>query len=206
LPLYSIVRPACLRAKAKLLWQYGRQLAMMAVVGVLVFAPQLFIWHEATGRWIVNSYSHSRVSFNFAKPHIFNVLFSFKPHGLLPWAPVLVLAVVGLLPMWRSARGLIVPVIVITVLDVYLIASWEFWSYGGGYGHRGFVDILPLLAIPLTALYSWSWSHRRRLLVAVPAMACCLLATIQMLNYWQLKIPFDGASPSQYVRLLRSPL
>ncbi|HEX2454570.1 MAG TPA: hypothetical protein VHI99_12775, partial [Vicinamibacterales bacterium] len=41
-------------------------------------------------------------------------------------------------------------------VNTYLIASWWDWQFGGSYGHRGFVDSLPLLAIGLARFFGWS--------------------------------------------------
>ena len=42
------------------------------------------------------------------------------------------------------------------VLDTYLIASWWDWQFGASYGHRGFIDVLPLLAFGLAAVFEWA--------------------------------------------------
>ena len=38
------------------------------------------------------------------------------------------------------------------IADTYLIASWWDWQFGASYGHRGFIDVLPLLAFGLGGL------------------------------------------------------
>ncbi len=205
-PLFAISKFADVPARASFLWRRRLQISVMAGSVAIVLAPQLLIWHEATGRWFVNSYAGSGGFFEFTRPQILKTLFSFDPHGLFPWAPVLLLASVGLCLMWRYARALAVPFALVLVLNAYMISSWSNWYYGGGYGQRAFVDSLPMMAFPLAAVYSWVRSVVARVAVAVVVVICCGLTTVQMVHYWQLKIPFGGASWHQYLHLLCTPL
>ena len=206
IPLFGIVNWTDMRLRLSNLWERRRELAVIAGVAALVFAPQLAIWHEATGRWLINPYDGSGVAFRFDRPEIIKTLFSFNPHGLLPWSPIFVLAIAGLVPLWRHLRGLFVAVVALAALNLYVIASWSNWFYGGGYGHRGFIDSLPMTAIPLASLYASVRSALSRTIVTTVATACCVLVTVQMIHYWQLKVPFGGASWSQYIHLLTTPL
>jgi hypothetical protein len=205
-PLFGIVNWTDMRLRLSNLWERRRELAVIAGVAALVFAPQLAIWHEATGKWLINAYEGSGVSFRFDHPEIIKTLFSFNPHGLLPWSPIFVLAIAGFVPLWRHLRGLFVAVVALAALNLYVIASWSNWYYGGGYGHRGFIDSLPMTAIPLASLYASIRSVLSRTIVTTVASACCVLVTVQMIHYWQLKVPFGGASWSQYVHLLTTRL
>jgi hypothetical protein len=206
LPLLGVSSLAGLRDRLHFLWQQRISMLTMALASAGVFAPQLLIWREATGHLLVNSYAGSGYTLDFLQPHLFQTLFSFNPHGLFPWSPLYLLAWVGLVPLWRHIRHLFVAVLLVALLNTYLIASWANWWYGGGYGQRAFIDLLPLMAFPLAALYSSARSVVPRLGVGIPAAACCLLVTIQMIHYWQFNIGFNGADWSDYVRLLRTSL
>jgi hypothetical protein len=200
LPLFALHSP---RAVGERLNFMLRNLGRAAVIGAaiaVVLLPQLWVWHLATGQWL--TYAYGPYQFDFRSPHIFETLFSFFPHGAFPWSPALLLAAAGLIPMWRRARPLLLPALVVSGLFLYTVASWQFWSYGGGYGHRGFIDLYPLLTFALGSLYSSLSALWSRLLVGGLAVAACLLATIQMIHYWQLLISFEGATFQDYVSLL----
>ena len=137
--------------------------------------PQLAIYYEATGHWIVSSYGD--LGFTFTSPHLWGVLFSVQK-GLFFWSPLLLAAVAGfwLAPETRPfalAAGLIVAV------DTYLIASWWDWQFGGSYGHRGFVDVLPFFAIGLAAFFAWSARHPTRAVV-VSVATCALVVSVAL--------------------------
>ena len=84
--------------------------------------------------------------FHFDRPQLWRVLFSVQK-GVFFWSPVLLLAVAGLAMTRGSARNFVPASLVVLAANVYLIASWFDWQFGASYGHRGFVDALPFLAI-----------------------------------------------------------
>lgn len=203
LPLLGVGSLAALRQRAHLLW--GRRLDLIAVAlcAVLVFIPQSITWHIATGHWIINSYA--REAFDFLHPHLIESLFWFLPHGLLPYAPVLVFAFIGLGIAWVRRRDIALPVTVAFLPFWYLVAAWDNWSYASGFGHRGFIDILPLLAIPMAYLFS---SLRGTVARAVAGTAALLLTGVTcalMLAYFQYRMSGSGIDVGGYLALLRHP-
>jgi hypothetical protein len=200
LPLFGLDSPRALTERVGFWVRNLGRTPLIAAAIVAVLLPQLWVWHLATGQWLV--YSYGPYHFDFRSPHILGALFSFFPHGAFPWSPALLLAVAGLVPMWRWARPLFLPALVVSALFLYIIASWQFWSYGGGYGHRGFIDLYPLLAFALGSLYSSLSALWSRLLVGGLAVAACILVTVQMIHFWQLLISFEGATFQDYVSLL----
>lgn len=204
LPLLGVGSLAALRRRGHLLWE--RRLDLVAVVGsmVIVFIPQSITWHIATGHWLTWSY-HPGQSFDFLHPHLIETLFWFNPHGLLPYAPVLVFAFIGLGVAWVRTRDIALPVTVAFLPFWYIIASWYDWSYSSGFGHRGFIDILPLLAIPMAYLFS---SLRGRVLRGVTTAVAVLLTGVTcalMLAYFQYRMSGSGIDPGGYFALLRHP-
>jgi hypothetical protein len=66
--------------------------------------------------------------------------------GLFFWSPLLLGAVAGFVVGDRKKLPFLAGTVVVLTLNTYLIASWWDWQFGASYGHRGFVDVLPLLA------------------------------------------------------------
>jgi hypothetical protein len=167
-----------------------------AAVGFLVLLPQLWLYHAASGNWLVNAYGDR--GFTFATPHVGGVLFSAQK-GLFFYAPVLLAGVAGLfvlpapLRQWRTAA------IVIVGLDVWLVASWWDWQFGASFGHRAFVDVYPILAIGLAAAFSRAASRPAlRIASAVVVTAFCALSIFQMLQYWHGVLPASDLTWSGY--------
>lgn len=66
---------------------------MDALAALVVFIPQFLYWKHVTGQFIFFSYKNTE-GFDFMKPHILNVLFSFKK-SLFVYTPVLIFVVAG---------------------------------------------------------------------------------------------------------------
>ena len=173
-----------------------RDLIVMAAVTVVVVAPQLALYYAATGRPIVSSYG--ALGFDFGSPHLYGVLFSVQK-GLFFWSPLLLFAVPGLLMLRGPERAFLLPAVVVLAADTYVIGSWWDWQFGGSYGHRGFIDLFPLLAPGLAAFFQWSAERRARL--AAITSTCVLaigLSIVQMLQYWNGILPMSDTTWAQY--------
>ena len=202
--LYGVWNAQTLRERLEWLREHRWRLPPVAVSACAVFVPQLVVWKVATGGWITNSYQD--VHFDLLHPHILDTLFSFDPHGFLPWAPIMALALAGLIWLRRYAPELFLPTCATFAVMTYLVACWNTpgpdWFFGGGYGDRAFIDTFPLLAFGLAALFARAGEGLKGRVVAVAAVASCVLATVQMLHYWRLIVPFNGASFDEYVHFL----
>jgi hypothetical protein len=170
-------------------------LALLVFAGVV--SLQLCYWKLVTGHLVVFSYQGE--SFNFASPQIINVLFSVRK-GLFFWAPLLLTVVPGLWYVRKRAPEYLLPMLIFLPLNVYVISSWHSWFYGGSFGHRAFIESLPLFAICFCALYEGvGTSAGRRSLVGVTVL-CVLLSSWLMLKYWTGVIPFDETTWDYFVR------
>jgi hypothetical protein len=125
----------------------------MLAVAFLVFAPQIVIWKITTNKFWINPYSFvSEARFNFLSPQIGNVLFSWH-RGLFVWSPILVFSVLGFWKMKGELKSYRWPIILSLLIHLYILSSWFYWWYGDAFGHRGFVDILGMLALPLACFF-----------------------------------------------------
>ena len=196
-PLLGIVTWRSARARL-VVWRRV-WLRILAMVGsaLAVFSLQMLVWHVATGRWIINSYAPSGLTFDFLHPHVLDALFSFDPHGLFPYAPMALIAVLGLPFLHRSASQMVLPLIVVVLLDLLLISSWGSWWYGAGYGDRGFIDAFPLLAFPVAGVFSRT-PDRLRVLATTGGAALMVLVFVQTVRYWYFAYDVGGASVRQF--------
>jgi hypothetical protein len=171
-------------------------LLTIAVVAAAVVAPQAALYYRATGRILVSPYG--ALGFNLGSPAILGVLFSVKK-GLFFWSPILLVAVAGLAMRSPGAPAFTRPAALFLILNTYLIASWWDWQFGASYGHRGFVDSLPIFAVGLASFYEWSARRRARL----PIVACATsilvgLSVFQMFQYWNRVLPMSDTTWEQY--------
>jgi hypothetical protein len=198
-PLYGVVDRPSLRARLAGMRREWREIALMAAVAAAVIAPQLAIYYQATGRPLVSAYGE--LGFNFGSPRIAGVLFSVQK-GLFFWSPILLLACAGFLGLARSrhpARAFVLPGALFLAANTYVIASWWDWQFGASFGHRGFVDALPIFAIGLAAYYAWSARRPSTLAVAgIVAALAVMLSVFLMLQYWNGVVPYSGTTWEQY--------
>jgi hypothetical protein len=175
------------------------ELLRVGAVTLLVVTPQLALYQQATGRFVVSSYAG--LGFNWMSPRILDVLFSVTK-GLFFWSPLLGLATAGLVLLARSEgrlRSFATPAFLLLAIHTYVIASWWDWQLGGSYGSRGFVDVLPLFAPGLAAFFEWASRSRPRLTAAtIVVIAAVSLSVFQMIQYWHGLIPFNDMTWDQY--------
>jgi hypothetical protein len=170
-------------------------LRTLGIAAALV-SPQLWLYHRATGHWLVSSYG--QLGFTFASPHLWGVLFSVQK-GAFFWAPLLLAAAAGFAWLPASLRRWRVPAALLLAAHTYIIASWWDWQFGASYGHRGFVDVYPVLALGLAAVFSRAAAvPRHRLIVTAAVVTLCALSIFQMLQYWHGVMPMSDTTWPQY--------
>ena len=74
------------------------------------------------------------------------VLFSVQK-GMLVYAPVLVLAFIGMFILKKRDMSLFIPITTIVILDLWITSAWDQWQYGGSFGQRPFIDYYVFFAI-----------------------------------------------------------
>ncbi|MDP9322246.1 MAG: hypothetical protein M3P13_01320 [Acidobacteriota bacterium] len=198
-PLYGVWSVEACGARLAVIRREARLVAVIGIMAVLVVAPQLAIYYQATGHPFISSYGN--LGFNFGSPRIAGVLFSVQK-GLFFWSPLLLPACAGLFGLARSghsARAFVLPAVLFLVANTYVIASWWDWQFGGSFGHRAFVDALPVFAIGLAAFFEWSARNpaRWRAVTSVVVIAIAL-NLFQMLQYWNGVMPMSDTTWSQY--------
>ena len=193
---YGVTSAAGARTRAAALVSRWRALAVIAAAGLATIAPQLAIYEKSTGRLLVSSYGD--LTFTFTSPHLWGVLFSVQK-GLFFWSPLLLAGVTGYIVRNPAVRAYAFGAAIVFAADAYLIASWWDWQFGASYGHRGFVDLLPLFAVGLAAFFDWmSRSTLRQYAAAAVAGAGVFLSMFQMFQYWNGVLPMSDLTWDQY--------
>lgn len=147
--LYGVYSWKTLKAKFRLIPVYWKQL-LFAGFGFGVFAfIQPLLWKLGTGEWIVYSYNNEKLFFN--DPQIYKFLFSYRKGAFL-YYPILMLAFVGMFVSLKKYKKLQIPILIFSILNIYVIASWWCWWYGGSLGARPLVESYALFALTFTIL------------------------------------------------------
>lgn len=194
---FGMVSRPTLRARALLFARNWQRILLGAAAAAPLILGNLLAWRYAAGRLVFFSYRQDE-HFAFLHPQ-WQVLYSFKPHGLLPYAPVLALATIGILSLHRRAPEWFWPVILALSLETFLLASWSAWPLGDAFGQRGYVDVDGIFALPLAALLTAAWPTRWRWAVGALAGMATLTTMLGTAAYWQHRLPHDGATPNAYL-------
>jgi hypothetical protein len=164
----------------------------------LVILPQLLYWKAQTGHYIFNSYM-DQGKFFFLEPQIINGLFSYRK-GWLIYTPVMILAIIGFFWLRKYASNLFLPILIFTVINIYMVYSWWCWWYGGSYGSRPMIDMYGIMAIPMAAILEKMLSGKIRLksIAAVLLLGFIWLNQFQMNQYRTSLLHWDSMTKEAY--------
>ncbi|HMA37639.1 MAG TPA: hypothetical protein VKY74_24510 [Chloroflexia bacterium] len=141
--------------------------ALLLAVALLTFTPQLIAYQVLGGRLAPSSTVGEKL--NWLAPHALDVLLA-PDYGLLPWAPVVVPALIGLLLLARRDRELAVALAVACLAQVLVAGAFSTWQGKSSFGQRRFVNCTVVFALGLAAVIGWAQERGvRRPLLAVLA-------------------------------------
>jgi hypothetical protein len=147
----------------------------------------------SSGHWMLSSYGQEEL--NPVLLHERSVLLSYD-RGLFTWYPA-VLGLLAVAVVVRRSRGWGLTALGAVAALTLVYGSWHSWPLGAGFGHRGFVEVVPLVA--LAGAYALDGLRAR---VAVPvfvALALCTFATVELMRgYWRATVPNAGTRSTQY--------
>jgi hypothetical protein len=180
--------------KTQLSWKVVRSIAIICLLSAICYLPQLLYWKFTAGSFITNPYIGE--GFDFTKFETLNVLFSIRK-GLFFWSPILLIAVAGMFYVKKELRSYILSISSFLLLNLLLVSAWHHWPYGGGFGHRAFVESLALLTIPFTSIIERIYNAKSKVFKVICILLISLLvllSTIYMFKYWEGKLKPDGTT------------
>ncbi len=174
-----------LKQKVKLIKLHKLHLLAVLIPAIIIGSLQFFYWKSVTGEWLYYSYSNNPgEGFRFFPPYIIEFLFSFRK-GWFVYTPIMLFAIIGLIPMIRKERQNVPAIILFLILDFWIMSAWTAWWYGGGsFSARSAVPAYPLLAIPLGYLVQWVLSSR---IGVIGIIAGCFFVLLNLFQSWQWK-------------------
>lgn len=182
--IFSLLFPILIAGSAPALriffrniWANKAALFTGLLVGLTPWVLQMLYWKAITGDLITFTYGAKEEGFHFDKIAPGLVLFSVR-NGWLVYTPLMIIVLTMLVR--RSWQG-IAPartILLLTALCLLVYSAWWCWWLGSGFGHRGFVDLYALLAIPL----AWCTASVQRRSLAMRAAAALVLVWLVHLN------------------------
>ena len=163
---------------------------IMLIFFLAVWMPQFLYWKTITGEWIFYSYSAKDASFFWGNPQIFDILFSYKK-GWFVYTPIMFIAFLGIFLLRKRMKESFWPILIFTILNIYVQSSWWSWWFGGAFGLRAFIDSYGIMAIPLAMVLDAA-SQKKFLKYAAPSVLVVLIwyNTFQTRQYTKGAIHF----------------
>jgi len=163
----------------------------------LVWVPQLIYWKIVTGHFFF--YTYGDESFSFTKPEIINVLFSYRK-GWFVYTPLALIAIAGIFCLNKDTAKLRSGTITYLIFQIYIVASWWCWWYGGCFGQRSMIESLAVVVIPLAALINmiferFSW---HRIVLGILIILLFILNIVQTFQYRYTIIHWDSMTKQAY--------
>ncbi len=173
--LWGIENKASLINRLSFLQAHWQKLAVAILTVALVGSIQLFYWKSITGDWIV--YSYEDQGFSWFKPHVKNVLISYRK-GWLRYTPIMLLALIGFVPLYKKYRSLFWMSFLFFSLNFYIVSAWDVWAYGGAFGQRALIQSYTVLLFPLAAFWEAAFQTNWKKWLALAFATFCIWLNI----------------------------
>jgi len=184
-------------------------------IALAVFSIQLIYYKAGTGSWWQNGYAG--LGFDWLSPHLYEGFFGYR-RGWLVYTPLMAFALLGI--AWLR-KGWLLPILIFTLANCYLLFSWHIWWYGNTFGSRPVVQSYALLALPLGALLTWlvgaaagareglkgakkegaGNALRRRFVAPLLLLSLVPFIALNLFQHWQYNeriIPLDFVNKTYY--------
>ena len=183
--------------KVRFLWWMNNwvSVAFIALLILTVWSPQLFYWKMQSGAYFF--YSYGEEGFNFLKPQLINVFFSFRK-GWLIYTPIMGLSLIGFYFLYKQKSPFFISTLSLVLLAFYVLSCWWCWSWGGSFGIRAFIDYYPYLAFPLAAFFKQTIEHFKSNTIVALTSFLVAFNLLQTYQYIAVVIHWDNMTKEAY--------
>lgn len=179
--LWNVYDINTIKEKVALISKYKQQVILMIMVIFFIGLPQLIYFKYVSGSWLSFNRGETMDLFH---AHLRQFLFSYKK-GWLLYTPVMVFALIGFYFVYKKQKQLLLAALLIVVLQVWMLASWDAWWFHTSYGQRGMVDVYTLLSLPLGYLIQSVIFSSAGLIKVMGIMLFSLLVFVSLFQTWQ---------------------
>lgn len=184
-----------LKEKMLLLTEKTKPLLVSLACFCLPVVIQVIIFHLQTGKLWIDTYGNER--FDFLKPEIMNVLFSYRK-GLFLYTPLYLISLIGLFYFYKKFKLGTMVFIVFFSFFTYIVSCWWSWWYGGSFSSRVYVDILVFFMIPLAFLINNAVKVIHKAIIILVLFLVIVLCQIQTYQYRYYIIHWSEMTKEMY--------
>jgi hypothetical protein len=163
------------------------------LIFVSIACIQSIFYYLQTGLIWIDSYPGE--DFNFLKPHVLEILFSFKK-GLFIYTPLVLLAQLAIFYLWKQSRFMVLSYLLFFIFLTYILSSWWIWYYGGSFSLRAYIEYFGVFGILLVLLLS---QVKNSHLVSVLIVLFVVLCQIQTYQYRYFIIHWSEMNQEKYI-------
>lgn len=195
--LWNVYDKESLRKKMELLQKHFSHILIMLLCGLLVVLPQMIYWKLNTGNFIFFSYKNTD-GFDFLRPHIFKVLFSFKKSWFV-YTPFIIFPIISVFALRKNYLPVYYAVLIFFLANFYLLASWAAWWNGGSFGMRYFAQSYAVMALPFG--FMMKNLQEKKLLKYAALFIFSMFMFLNLFQTWQYVkgiIPVDRMTRAYY--------
>lgn len=156
---------------------------------------QILIYKISTGDYWV--YSYLDEGFNFLKPNMLNILFSFRK-GLFLYTPMLMLSFGWIFFAGKQSRTAIFFWLAFFLLITYVFSSWWMWYYGGSFSSRVYVEYIGVFMIPLALMFHQIKNKLLYSILVCSVVTLIFLCQLQTYQYRYYLIHWSDMNKEKY--------
>ncbi|MFT5858544.1 MAG: hypothetical protein ACI865_000632 [Flavobacteriaceae bacterium] len=181
-----------------LFWKEKWHVLLMISAALILMTPQLAYNYYVGGSVFFNSYAQGGEGFFFGDPHLFDTVFSYH-NGWLVYSPLMLFSVIGLVFLRKMKNELTTFIIPASLIYFFVISSWWCWWYVG-FGNRAFINLYPLLAIPLAACVAFFLRRGRLIRIGfnITVLAGIFLTSFQVQQFRKGSIHWSDMTKEAY--------
>lgn len=197
--LYGITSFKQIRDRLLMFLHDYKKYIVMALIFILVWIPQFVYWKIVTDHFVY--YSYTDEGFFWLDPKMIECLFGFRK-GLFLYSPILLCILPGIWFLKKRCPQYFIPVLIFSIINLYVISSWWCWWYGGGYSMRPMVESLSLMAIPLAAFIEWFFSSKKVHKIIITPILCIIIffSSFHIIQYYHEVIHYDAMTGKAYFK------
>ena len=157
---------------------------IFAAAALVVFVPTLLTKKVLYGSYFASGYKQAWYWYSPAFPKV-----CFSSHGVFSWTPVLLLALLGLVYLYKVDRALSFLLLTTVLGFIYFIGCYQDWHAIPSFGNRFFVSLSVIFVLGLAASLkklSDMWKNQHAFLSAA--------ASILILILWNFGLMFQFGS------------
>jgi hypothetical protein len=109
-------------------------------------------------------------------------------------------AFAGLYLSFRRLKPFFFPVLIFSMVYLWVTFSWWCWWYGGSFGQRSMIDIFPLMAVMIAVFVKWLWQKKIWLKISLSfiVLLTVFMSVFYTIQYRYGALHWDSMSKAAY--------